>query len=250
MLVVDDPVEMLSFVAAGVAEAGFAASRCRFVRGSGHQLLTLPALGSAGRARRVLRSAVTAGGAHGGRRTRASAANGATRIGVTAREILEVKRTLDGKTVVYPAVPLLVERGVRAVLLCRMDEPEVVAGARMTLQPGTLSVGYFWCDRPYNVYHWLYEGETLVHYINLGRFVALNEEALIWDDYAVDILAYPDGSSETLDEDEIPPAVDAATRRFIAEATAAVLANVKAIVAAANAETRELLAAEVDVVRR
>ena len=130
---------------------------------------------------------------------------------MTAREILEVKRTLDGKTVVYPAVPLLVERGVRAVLLCRMDEPEVVAGGRMTLQPGTLSVGYFWCDR---------------------------------------ILAYPDGSSETLDEDEIPPAVDAATRRFIAEATAAVLANVKAIVAAANAETRELLAAEVDVVRR
>src|SRR6266508_759293 len=150
-----------------------------------------------------------------------------------ARQMLEIKRTLDGKIVVYPTEPLLLEPGVRAVLLCRIDEAEVVAGGRMTLQPGTLSAGYFWCDRPYNVYHWLYAGKTLV-----------------WDDYAVDVLAYPDGRVDVIDEDEIPEAVDAATRDFIRQATALVLAELDAIVAAVSTETQSLLSLEAGVVQR
>ena len=169
---------------------------------------------------------------------------------MNGRRMLEVKRTLDGKIVEYPGEPLLVEPGVRAVLLCRIDETEVVAGGRITLQPGTLSVGYFWCDRPYNVYHWLYDGRTLVHYINIGRFVTLSDSELIWDDYAVDVLAFPDGAVEVIDEDEIPAGVDDATRSVIREATAVVLADVPAIVAAAEAETPALLArVESDVVQ-
>jgi uncharacterized protein len=142
----------------------------------------------------------------------------------------EIKRTLDGKVVEYPAEPLLIEPGVRAVLLCRINEPEVVAGGRMTLQPGTLSLGYFWCERPYNVYHWLYAGKTLVYYVNIGRIVALRADALIWDDYAVDILAYRDRSVDVIDEDEIPATVGDDTRHFIREATAAALAELAAIV--------------------
>jgi uncharacterized protein len=165
-----------------------------------------------------------------------------------ARPIVEIKRTLDGKVVEYAAEPLLVEPGVRAVLLSRIDEAEIVAGGRMTLQPGTLSVGYFWCERPYNVYHWLYAGKTLVHYINIGRFVALSADALVWDDYAVDILAYPDGGVDVIDEDEIPETVDAKTRDFIRQATEAVLGELDAIVPAINAETA-LLAREAGVVQ-
>jgi protein associated with RNAse G/E len=162
--------------------------------------------------------------------------------------MVEIKRTFDGKVIEYPAEPLLLEPGVRAVVLCRIDEPEVVAGGRITLRPGTLSVGYFWCDRPYNLYHWLYAGKTLVHYINIGRFVAPRSNALLWDDYAVDILAYPDGSVDVIDEDEIPETVDAETRDFIRQATAAVLGGLDAIVAAVNAET-SLLAVEAGVVQ-
>jgi predicted RNA-binding protein associated with RNAse of E/G family len=162
----------------------------------------------------------------------------------------EIKRTLDAKVVEYPAEPLLLEPGVRAVLLYRIDEAEVVAGGRMTLAPGTLSVGYFWRDRPYNVYHWLYDGKTLIDYINIGRFVSLSDEALVWDDYAVDILAYPDGSVEVIDEDEIPANVDAYTREFIRQATATVVDDVEAIIGAANAETASLLEAHGVVVQR
>jgi hypothetical protein len=98
--------------------------------------------------------------------------------------MLEVKRTLDGKVVEYPAELLLLGPGIRAVLLCRIDEPEGVAGGRMTLPPRTLSVGYFWCERSYNVYHRLHGGKTLLHYLNIGRITALSDGALVWDDYA------------------------------------------------------------------
>ena len=164
--------------------------------------------------------------------------------------MVEVKRTLDGTIVEFPAEPLLVEPRARAVLLCRIEEPEVVAGGRMTLAPGTLSVEYFWFERPYNVYHWLYAGKTLVHYINVGRFVSLNDDALVWDDHAVDILAYPGGAVEVIDEDEIPETVDDETRTAIAAATAAVLADLNAIIDAVDAETASLLANEVAVDRR
>jgi len=164
--------------------------------------------------------------------------------------MLEVKRALDGKVVEYRAELLLVEPFVRAVLLCRIDEPEVVAGGRITLAPGTLSVGYFWCDRPYNVYHWLYRGKTLLYYINIGRFAALTGEALVWDDYAVDILAFPDGAVEVIDEEEIPEAVDTTTRALIADATATVLAEFDVIVAAVEEETPSLLAGQQHVVGR
>jgi predicted RNA-binding protein associated with RNAse of E/G family len=152
----------------------------------------------------------------------------------------EIKRTLDGKIVEYPAEPLVIEPGVRTVLLCRINEAEVVAGGRMTLEPGALSVGYFWCDRPYNVYHWLNGGRTLLHYVNIGRFVSLSADALTWDDYAVDVLAYPGGVVDVIDQDEIPDTVDDATRAFIRDATAAVLGEIDAIVAAVDAETKSL----------
>jgi uncharacterized protein len=155
------------------------------------------------------------------------------------RRIVEVKRTFDGEVIEYPAEPLLIEEK-RAVLLYRLDEVEVVAGGRMTLPAGTLSFGYFWLDRPYNVYHFTYAGDTLVYYINIGRVRSLRQTEVVWDDYAVDVLAFPDGTVEVLDEEEVPETVDESIRAFIAEAKARVLRDLDAIVAAADEETRAL----------
>jgi protein associated with RNAse G/E len=161
----------------------------------------------------------------------------------TDRRIVEVKRTLDGKVIEYPAEPLLVEEGQRAVLLYRIDETEAVAGGRITLAAGTLSFGYFWSDRPYNVYHFTYADETVVCYINIGRFHSLNETELVWDDYAVDVLVFPDGSVDVLDEDEVPETVDQSIKAFIAEATSRVLAELDAIIDSVERETRSLRSA-------
>ena len=156
------------------------------------------------------------------------------------RRIVEVKRTLDGKVIEYPAERLVVERQ-RAVLLYRIDAPEVVAGGRITLPAGTLSFGYFWLDRGYNLYHFTYESDTLVHYVNIGRVRSLSETTVVWDDYAVDVLSFPDGRVEVLDEDEVPETVDPSIATFIDEATSRVLGDLDAIVGSVERETRSLL---------
>lgn len=157
--------------------------------------------------------------------------------------MVEIKRTLDGKIIEYAAEPLVVDDNERVVLLYRIDIAEMVAGGRITLPAGTLSFGYFWFDRPYNVYHFIYAGETLVHYINIGRFRSLSATELVWDDCAVDVLAFPDGSVEVLDEDEVPETIDQSLREFITEGKARVLAELDAIIDSVERETGSLKSA-------
>jgi predicted RNA-binding protein associated with RNAse of E/G family len=155
------------------------------------------------------------------------------------RRIVEVKRTLDAKVIEYAAEPLVVEDR-RAVLLYRIDVPEVIAGGRMTLRAGTLSFGYFWADRSYNVYHFLHAGKTLAYYVNVGRLRSIGDAEVVWDDYAVDVLATPDGSVEVLDEDEVPETTAQPIRDFIADATAQVLAEIGNIIREVESETQSL----------
>jgi hypothetical protein len=150
----------------------------------------------------------------------------------------EVKRTFDGSVVEYPCKSMLYEADVRAVILCEIREPEPVVGGRLMLEPGTRSYGYFWLDRPYVPYHWLVGGETMCHYVNLGRVQSLGEDRIVWDDYAVDVLAWPDGRVEVVDEDEVPPDADEAILTFIADAKSRVLAELDEIVRFVERETR------------
>jgi Protein of unknown function (DUF402) len=155
------------------------------------------------------------------------------------RTAVEVKRRLDGKVLEYPCKSVLFEPGVRAVILCEIAEPEPVVGGRLTLAPGTRSYGYFWLERPYVPYHWLVDGTTMLHYINLGRVVTLEETRVVWDDYAVDVLIWPDGRAEIVDEDEIPPATNESILTFIAGAKARLLAELDGVVALVERETRQ-----------
>jgi len=150
---------------------------------------------------------------------------------------VEVKRTLDGKVVEYPCKGLLFEPGARAVILCEIAEAEPVVGGRLTLDPGTRSYGYFWLDRPYVPYHWLVDGRTWLHYVNLGRVVSIEPGRVVWDDYAVDVLVWPDGRVEVVDEDEIPPDTDESIVAFIAEAKERLLAELDDVIASVERET-------------
>jgi predicted RNA-binding protein associated with RNAse of E/G family len=123
---------------------------------------------------------------------------------------------------------------------CEIVEPEPVVGGRLVLPAGARSFGYFWLERPYVVYHWLVEGETFLHYVNLGRVVSLDATRIVWDDYAVDVLAWPDGTVEVVDEDEIPDTTEESILAFIAGAKAHVLAELPAIVESVERETRSL----------
>jgi predicted RNA-binding protein associated with RNAse of E/G family len=153
--------------------------------------------------------------------------------------ILEVKHTLDGRTRTFSCRAIEVT-DERAVLLYTLSRPGRVAD--LPLPAGTLTVGYFWRDRPYNVYHWVApERTTLGYYFNLSGPVHLSRDRVEWEDLEVDVLVTPDVRVRVLDEDRIP---DAAASRLdeIARARARVLGECKRVVQEVQATSTELLA--------
>ncbi len=117
-------------------------------------------------------------------------------------DVLEVKRTLDGAVRTFPCQAAELT-GERAVLLYTLSRPGRVAD--LVLPAGTLTVAYFWRDRPYNVYHWIAPGgDTLGYYFNLSGPIHISHDRVEWDDLEVDVLVTPDQRVRVLDEDRIP----------------------------------------------
>lgn len=117
-------------------------------------------------------------------------------------DVLEVKRTLRGGVHTFPCQAVELTRD-RAVLLYTLPSPGQVAG--LALPAGTLTIAYYWIDRPYNVYHWISPvGHTLAYYFNLSGPVSLTPDTVEWEDLEVDILVTPDGRARVLDEDRVP----------------------------------------------
>lgn len=117
-------------------------------------------------------------------------------------DVLEVKHTLDGKVRTFACQAAEVT-GERAVLLYTLSRAGRVAN--LPLPVGTVTVGYYWCDRPYNVYHWIAPGgETLGYYFNLSGPVRIARDRVEWEDLEVDVLVTPDHTVQVLDEDKVP----------------------------------------------
>ncbi len=153
--------------------------------------------------------------------------------------ITEIKTTLSGRVETF-ACDLVERTPGRVVVLYRLPHARVLHG--VWLPPGAVTVGYFWRHRPYNLYHWVTSGgQTLAYYFNVGEIVRWEAEVLEWRDLVVDVLATPDGRVTVLDEDELPPDLDQATRRRIEAARDEVLHELSLLVAEAEAESRRLL---------
>ncbi len=154
-------------------------------------------------------------------------------------DVLEVKRTLDGVAHTFPCTAAEITPS-RAVLLYTLPHPGHVAD--LTLPAGTVTLAYYWIDRPYNVYHWLTpEGETLGYYFNLSGPVRITDGRVDWEDLAVDVLVTPDRRVRVLDEDQIPP--DAARRSpEITRARDRVLREWEQVVREIHDASRDLLA--------
>jgi uncharacterized protein DUF402 len=161
--------------------------------------------------------------------------------------VLEVKRRLDGSVRTYPCEAAEIAAD-RAVLLYRLPGQGRVAD--LVLPAGTLTVAYYWTERPYNVYHWIAppepgcaasrtppndprgaanvanapSGQTLAYYFNLSGPVRIGPDRLEWEDLEVDVLVTPDGRVQILDEDAVPASA-AARLPEIARARERVLAD-------------------------
>jgi predicted RNA-binding protein associated with RNAse of E/G family len=94
-----------------------------------------------------------------------------------------------------------------AVLIYIMPADHVLED--LLLPAGTLSLGYFWEDRPYNAYHWVDDnGQTLALYFNICDNTRIDAQRIAWRDLAVDVLITPDQRCRVLDEDELPDDID------------------------------------------
>ena len=132
---------------------------------------------------------------------------------MTGQTIIEVKHTLAGIRKEFPCT-LYDLRADEAVVLYESSRDYEIAG--LLLPRGTLSFGYFWPARPYNVYHWLTpDGHTLGLYCNISDRTRISAAHICWRDLAVDVLVTPDGRCRALDEDELPRGLDAGLRQRV-----------------------------------
>jgi predicted RNA-binding protein associated with RNAse of E/G family len=152
--------------------------------------------------------------------------------------ILEIKETLAGQRKEFRC--RLVERapGHAAVLFVSTTRYDV---AGLVLPPGTVTLGHFWDDRDFNVYHWLTPGgQTLAHYFNLSADTSVAPDTIRWRDLAIDVLVRPGAAPVVLDEDELPGDLDPRIREDIDRSRQAVLAGQAAVVAELEAQADAL----------
>ncbi|HEV3031006.1 MAG TPA: DUF402 domain-containing protein [Polyangia bacterium] len=153
--------------------------------------------------------------------------------------IVEVKRTLAGVETRFECRVLARSTTHLAVLWIA---PGAMRVHGVDLPAGTVSVGHFWTDRPYNVYHWLRSDQTtLGYYFNLADGTSWRAERLDWRDLTVDVLATPDGRLDVVDEDELPAELDDEARAHIEAGKAALLGATSAVLAEVEAASRAVL---------
>jgi len=127
--------------------------------------------------------------------------------------ITEIKSTLDGRHQEFEC-ELLTRAAGEAVVIYRM--PQDVQLEDILLRKDSISLGYFWEDRPYNVYHWIdAQQDSVALYFNIADSTRIDQQVIEWRDLAVDVLITADGRCRVLDEDELPADLDAGLLRYI-----------------------------------
>ena len=140
----------------------------------------------------------------------------------------EVKYSLSGSKTIFPC-ELVAFGEYRAVLKYTIDRRWKVE--ELTLVPGTVTYGFYWQERPYNLYWWIDpRGKTVAHYFNLCDSTRITVEEVMWRDLIVDILVLPDGRASVLDEPELPDYLSGDLEEYISSARELVLGTHAAII--------------------
>jgi predicted RNA-binding protein associated with RNAse of E/G family len=151
------------------------------------------------------------------------------------RSFLEIKHRLDGSIERFECLPIQVSDGEAVVMY---ELPRNGRVDNLILPAGTLSFGYFWMDRPYNVYHWVTgAGETLGTYFNVCDETKIGENAVSWRDLVIDLLVTPDGRCRVLDTQELPQNLDEGLAHSIEETRKYLLVHYGSIIADVKSRT-------------
>jgi protein associated with RNAse G/E len=103
----------------------------------------------------------------------------------------------------------LLEPPDRAVVYYKVQKEWKHSGHDIHVKPGTISFGYFWSDKNYNVYHFISpDGNSLGLYINIAYNTIITPYSIEWHDLYLDVWIDTDGSVVILDEHEVPVTFD------------------------------------------
>jgi predicted RNA-binding protein associated with RNAse of E/G family len=160
----------------------------------------------------------------------------------TRASITERKTRLDGSVSEYVCEPVRIEPGKRAVVRFVSDRERAIQGTDLVLRAGTVTVGHFWVDRPYNVYHWRDGDKTIALYVSIADETTIEDRIITYTDLVVDVLLRPFGAIEILDEDELPPTLEPRHRLAIAKALETCITEPRRLVSEIERETRAALA--------
>jgi predicted RNA-binding protein associated with RNAse of E/G family len=155
--------------------------------------------------------------------------------------ITERKTRLDGTVVEYACDAVVVEPGRRAVVRYVSDQDRAIEGTDLVVRKGTVTIGHFWVDRPYGVYHWLDANRTVALYVNVATDTKIDANEIAYTDLVIDVLLRPGGAIEILDEEEIPPALEPRYRLAIAKALEVCVTEGRRLVSDIERETRAAL---------
>ena len=155
--------------------------------------------------------------------------------------VLEIKRTLDGREKRFDCRLLAGGAGDRHAAVLWVA-PAAMHVHGVDLPAGTVSVGHFWADRHYNVYHWLDDArQTLGYYFNICDQTRIGVGTIEWRDLVVDVLALPGGRLDVVDEHELPAEVPPDVAAHITAGTQAILGAPAAVMAEIEAASRAAL---------
>lgn len=121
----------------------------------------------------------------------------------SAPRYLEVKVKPDGTALEYETD--LVHRD-RTLVIVRFMMVRGGGPPRLpvVVPAGSVSYGYFWVRRPYNVYRWLHaDGSLIAHRFDAVTDVRIAEDSVRYRDLALDWWAFPDGTLVEEDRDEL-----------------------------------------------
>lgn len=157
------------------------------------------------------------------------------------------KRYLPGEEVTFACELVDLQDGFG---ILKYVVPHQLRFRNLLVPQGIISYGFFWTDRPYNLYMWVDEhGDVLGCYFNVAETVTLSREEFVWIDLFVDILVVPGPEGESaqariqlLDEDQVPETLDETVQATIALGKCEVLRNYQAIIEEAKAALAHLVA--------
>ena len=152
------------------------------------------------------------------------------------QQILEIKEKLSGTRHEFLCDLVYVDQE-KAIVCYKLARDYQVED--LSLSAGTLSYGYFWCNRHYNVYHWVSPtGVSLGLYVNICDQTIITAEQIYWRDLEVDLLIRTSGRCTILDEDEVPDDLAPGIRQLISKTTQAVSAEAASLLAEIETATR------------